>query len=134
MRIGLSAIVLCAGKGTRMKSEKKSEKTKVLHTLLGRPLCFYPTARALEIGASPIVAVVGHQADQVKAALQANFPNQPLRFALQRSQNGTADAVRAAQAELKGATNPILILYGDVPLVRRETLDALVEAFHKAKG
>ena len=53
----LAAVVLCAGKGTRMKSER----AKLLHPLLGRPLVTYPFAQALGLGASPLVAVVGHQ-------------------------------------------------------------------------
>src|SRR5579859_7671376 len=114
MSKGLAAIVLCAGKGTRMSSDK----AKVLHSLLGRPLCFYPVARALELGASPVVAVVGHQADQVTSSLRAAFPSQAVKFAIQQQQGGTADAVRAAEPKLKEVTDPILILYGDVPLVR----------------
>ena len=75
----LAAVVLCAGKGTRMKSEK----AKVLHPLLGRPLCAYPLKRALEMGASPLVPVVGHQAVEVEQVLRAHLPSAPLRFALQ---------------------------------------------------
>ena len=49
----------------------KSERAKVLHPLLGRPMCAYPIARALEIGASPVVVVVGYQAEEVKSAVKA---------------------------------------------------------------
>jgi bifunctional UDP-N-acetylglucosamine pyrophosphorylase/glucosamine-1-phosphate N-acetyltransferase len=112
----------------------KSERAKVLHPLLGRPMCAYPVARALAVGASPLVAVVGFQADQVTSALEHAFPGQPLRFALQREQKGTAHAVQCAQPELQGYSGPILILYGDVPLLRRETLDALLKAFRNGRG
>ena len=61
----LAAVVLCAGKGTRMKSER----AKVLHPLLGKPMCWYPLARAFEVGASNVVAVIGHQSDEVKRQL-----------------------------------------------------------------
>ena len=61
----LSAIVLGAGKGTRMKSER----AKVLHPVLGRPLAYYPLKRAFELGAAPVVAVVGHQAEAVQAEM-----------------------------------------------------------------
>src|SRR4051812_25113260 len=105
----LAAVVLCAGKGTRMKSEK----AKVLHPLLGRPLCAYPISRALELSASPVVAVVGHQADAVTAALQAEFPGQVPRTALQAEQRGTADAVRSAREALKDHGGAVMILYGD---------------------
>jgi bifunctional UDP-N-acetylglucosamine pyrophosphorylase/glucosamine-1-phosphate N-acetyltransferase len=126
--MALAAIVLCAGKGTRMKSEK----AKVLHQILGRPLFAYPVARALGIGASPVVAVVGHQADEVKQAIQRTFPDGPLRFALQAEQKGTGHAVRCAEEALRDFSGPVLILYGDVPLIREETLSALVEAYRSS--
>ena len=75
----LAAIVLAAGKGTRMKSGR----AKVLHEIAGRPLAYYPVKRALELGASPVVVVVGHQAEAVEAALSAALPEAPLRFAVQ---------------------------------------------------
>jgi bifunctional UDP-N-acetylglucosamine pyrophosphorylase/glucosamine-1-phosphate N-acetyltransferase len=126
----LAAVVLCAGKGTRMKSEK----AKVLHPILGRPLCAYPLSRALELGASPLVPVVGHQAAEVEKAVRAFFPGAPLRFALQKEQRGTADAVRSAEEALRDYSGRVLILYGDVPLLRRETLEALVAAHEKGGG
>src|SRR5690348_14208677 len=100
----LAAIVLCAGKGTRMKSEK----AKVLHPILGRPLCAYPISRALELGAAPVVPVVGHQADAVTAAIKAEFPGQALLFALQTEQRGTADAVKSARHALEGFNGIVL--------------------------
>ncbi|NOK34002.1 UDP-N-acetylglucosamine diphosphorylase/glucosamine-1-phosphate N-acetyltransferase [Corallococcus exercitus] len=126
----LAAVVLCAGKGTRMKSEK----AKVLHPILGRPLCAYPLKRALELGATHVVPVVGHQASEVEKSIRAHFPDAPLRFALQKEQRGTADAVKAAQDALKGHDGRVLILYGDVPLLRKETLQALLSAHDAAGG
>jgi bifunctional UDP-N-acetylglucosamine pyrophosphorylase / glucosamine-1-phosphate N-acetyltransferase len=126
----LAAVVLCAGKGTRMKSEK----AKVLHPILGRPLCAYPLKRALELGASHVVPVVGHQAAEVEKSIRAHFPDAPLRFALQKEQRGTADAVKAAQDALAGHQGRVLILYGDVPLLRKETLQALLAAHDAAGG
>ena len=112
----------------------KSEKAKVLHPILGRPLCAYPLMRALELGASPVVPVVGHQAAEVERSIRGHFPTAPLRFALQKEQRGTADAVRSAQAALEGFQGRVLILYGDVPLMRRETLAALCDALDKGGG
>ena len=123
----LAAVVLCAGKGTRMKSEM----AKVLHPALGQPLAAWPVGRALALGCNPVVAVVGHQGEQVRTALEARFPGQSLRFATQTEQRGTADAVRAALAALEGVTGPILVLYGDTPLLRESTLRALVETFRR---
>jgi bifunctional UDP-N-acetylglucosamine pyrophosphorylase/glucosamine-1-phosphate N-acetyltransferase len=126
----LAAIVLCAGQGTRMKSSK----AKVLHPILGRPLAAYAISRALDLGASPVVAVVGFQAEQVKSTLQGVFPGRPLRFALQSEQRGTAHAVQAAQAELKDYSGAILILYGDVPLLQQATLEALIAAYRRQRS
>ncbi|NPD29653.1 bifunctional UDP-N-acetylglucosamine diphosphorylase/glucosamine-1-phosphate N-acetyltransferase GlmU [Corallococcus exiguus] len=126
----LAAVVLCAGKGTRMKSEK----AKVLHPILGRPLCAYPLKRALELGATHVVPVVGHQAAEVEKSIRSHFPDAPLRFALQKEQRGTADAVKAAEDALKGHDGRVLILYGDVPLLRKETLQSLLAAHDAAGG
>lgn len=112
----------------------KSDKAKVLHAILGQPLCAYPLRRALDLGASPLVPVVGHQAHEVETSLRGLFPQAPLRFAVQREQKGTADAVKAAQEALADHSGRVLILYGDVPLLRRETLAALIEAHEAAKG
>ncbi|MBX5483365.1 MAG: bifunctional UDP-N-acetylglucosamine diphosphorylase/glucosamine-1-phosphate N-acetyltransferase GlmU [Myxococcaceae bacterium] len=130
----LAAVVLCAGKGTRMKSDTAFGKAKVLHEVLGRPLCAYPIARAFAVGASPVVAVVGHQAEQVQATVSQLFEGQPLRFAVQAEQKGTGHAVQCAGDALRGYSGPVLILYGDVPLLREETLQALVQAYRESGG
>ena len=123
-KIPFAAVVLAAGKGTRMKSDR----AKVLHELCGRPLAYYPVRRALEAGASPVVVVVGHQAEAVEAALAAALPEAPLRFAVQREQLGTAHAVLAARASLGDPPGPVAILSGDTPLLEAATLRAVVEA------
>jgi bifunctional UDP-N-acetylglucosamine pyrophosphorylase/glucosamine-1-phosphate N-acetyltransferase len=123
-KIPFAAVVLAAGKGTRMKSDR----AKVLHELCGRPLGYYPVRRALEAGASPVVVVVGHQAEAVEAALAAALPEAPLRFALQREQLGTAHAVLAARAVLGEQAGPVAIVSGDTPLVEAGTIRAVVEA------
>jgi bifunctional UDP-N-acetylglucosamine pyrophosphorylase/glucosamine-1-phosphate N-acetyltransferase len=124
VRAPLAAVVLAAGKGTRMKSQK----AKVLHEVAGRPLAYYPVKRALELGADRVVVVVGHQGDAVEAALSAAFPGAPLRFALQREQLGTAHAVLQAKGALRGHDGPVAILSGDTPLLQTETLRAVVAA------
>ncbi len=112
----------------------KSDKAKVLHSILGRPLAWYPVTRAIELGAQHVVAVVGHQADAVQSTLGALFQNQPLRFALQKEQRGTGDAVASARASLNDYAGPVLILYGDVPLLTRESLQSLLDVFRKGGG
>lgn len=130
MTPSLAAVVLCAGKGTRMKSEM----AKVLHPMLGRPLAWYPITRAFEAGAQQVVSVVGHQAEQVRASLAKAFEGQALSFAVQQQQRGTGDAVAAARGALTGFQGAVLILYGDVPLVTADTLTRLVTAFRSGKG
>jgi bifunctional UDP-N-acetylglucosamine pyrophosphorylase/glucosamine-1-phosphate N-acetyltransferase len=112
----------------------KSEKAKVLHPILGRPLAWYPITHAFESGCQHVVAVVGHQAEQVKASLGAAFTGQALSFSLQQHQKGTGDAVAAARGALTGYQGPVLILYGDVPLLTVETLQKLLTAYRSSKG
>lgn len=121
-RTPVAAIVLAAGKGTRMKTRR----AKVLHEVCGRPLVYYPVKRALEAGADPVVVVVGHQAGEVEAALRAHLPGAPLRFAVQKEQLGTAHAVLSARPSLRGFDGEVLILSGDTPLLTTETLRAVL--------
>jgi bifunctional UDP-N-acetylglucosamine pyrophosphorylase / glucosamine-1-phosphate N-acetyltransferase len=121
-RTPLAAIVLAAGKGTRMKTHR----AKVLHEVCGRPLAYYPVKRALEAGADPVVVVVGHQAEEVEASLRRHLPDAPLRFAVQKEQLGTAHAVLSARTRLRGFDGEVLILSGDTPLVTTDTLRAVI--------
>jgi bifunctional UDP-N-acetylglucosamine pyrophosphorylase/glucosamine-1-phosphate N-acetyltransferase len=118
----IAAVVLAAGKGTRMKSEK----AKVLHEALGRPMAYFTVRAALTLDCSPVVVVVGHQADAVETELSRLFPT--LRFALQAEQLGTGHAVLQAEDALRGFIGDVLILAADVPLIRPDTLRKLVEA------
>ncbi|MCA1828681.1 MAG: bifunctional UDP-N-acetylglucosamine diphosphorylase/glucosamine-1-phosphate N-acetyltransferase GlmU [Myxococcales bacterium] len=120
----IAAVVLAAGKGTRMKSEK----AKVLHEALGRPIAYFPIRAALTLDCSPVVVVVGHQAADVEEGLSAQFAGAPLKFALQAEQLGTGHAVLQAQEALRGFSGDVLILAADVPLIRPDTLQKLVEA------
>ncbi|MFN2548779.1 MAG: bifunctional UDP-N-acetylglucosamine diphosphorylase/glucosamine-1-phosphate N-acetyltransferase GlmU [Myxococcales bacterium] len=120
----IAAVVLAAGKGTRMKSEK----AKVLHEALGRPIAYFPIRAALTLDCSPVVVVVGHQAADVEKGLSAQFAGAPLKFALQAEQLGTGHAVLQAQEALRGFYGDVLILAADVPLIRPDTLQKLVEA------
>src|SRR5512133_671404 len=129
-RTPLAAVVLAAGKGTRMKSRT----AKVLHEIGGRPLGWYAVKRALDAGANPVVVVVGHQAEAVEAALVASLPGAPLRFAVQEKQLGTAHAVLAARRGLRGFDGPVAILSGDVPLLETDTLLRVVRARARARA
>ncbi len=109
----------------------KSGLSKVLHEANGKPLAWYPVRRALELRCDPVVVVVGHQGDEVRARLEALFPGAPLKFAVQKEQKGTAHAVLAARRTLAGYEGRVLILSGDVPLLTGETMRTLTQAGRK---
>ncbi len=112
----LCAVVLAAGQGTRMKSDIP----KVLHKVAGRPMVSCLLATADELNAEKSVVVVGPNMD---AVAQAVLPHPSV---VQKKQLGTGDAVKAARAELEGFKGNVLILYGDTPLVKKETLEAMI--------
>lgn len=116
-----AAVVLAAGRGTRLRSRRP----KVLHQLGGAPLGAYPIARALELGAREVVVVVGYAADRVRAELGARFPDQ-LTFVEQTEQRGTGHAAQVGLAGVSVDSQRVLILSGDVPLLRTETLQTLL--------
>jgi bifunctional UDP-N-acetylglucosamine pyrophosphorylase/glucosamine-1-phosphate N-acetyltransferase len=120
----LAVVVLAAGKGTRMKSDR----AKVLHAVAGRPMIEYPVELARSLSADRIVCVLGHQADEVKRALDARFGAGAVEVALQAEQKGTGHAVACAEPALAGFDGRVLILYGDTPLLTRELLVGLIEA------
>ena len=115
-------IVLAAGKGTRMRSAR----AKVLHELLGPPARRVPRGLARQLGATPVVAVLGHQREPVEAALARASARTPSPSSSRSSSAGTGHAVRLAMPALAGFEGIVVVLYGDVPLLRRETLQALV--------
>ncbi len=126
----LACIVLAAGKGTRMKSNK----AKVLHTVLGAPLCAYPIERARELGAQPVVAVLGHQLTEVEKVLASRYGAGAITVVEQREQKGTGHAVKLGLVPLAAESGLVLILYGDAPLLRRETIEGLVEEARRTGG
>ena len=119
-------VILAAGKGTRMKSAEP----KVLHRAAGCALIDHALRAADSLQPSTIVVVVGHMADRVKAALGKRLG---LRFALQEPQLGTGHALLQAEPHLAGGSGTVVLLSGDVPLLRPATLQALVKA-HTARG
>jgi bifunctional UDP-N-acetylglucosamine pyrophosphorylase/glucosamine-1-phosphate N-acetyltransferase len=117
----LAVVIMAAGKGTRLKSRRP----KVLHEIGGKPLLAHVIAAAGRV-AKPedIYAVVGHQADRVKAAVAATG----IRFIDQPEQRGTGHAIQCAREAIAAYEN-ILVLSGDVPLIRPETIESLWQ-FH----
>ena len=115
----LAILILAAGKGTRLKSNL----AKVLHRAGGRTLLEHVIAACKSLGARSVHVVVGHQADQVAAAIAATGA----KTVLQQPQRGTGHALLVARRALGGAKY-VLVLPGDAPLIRTETLQSLVRA------
>jgi bifunctional UDP-N-acetylglucosamine pyrophosphorylase/glucosamine-1-phosphate N-acetyltransferase len=118
-----AAIILAAGKSTRMKSAR----SKVLHELGGQSLLAWVTKQALSVGAEKIIAVVGPDNEDVKqAALGLG-----LEIAVQHDQSGTANAVQAAQDHLQGFDGDVIVLYGDTPLTTTASLKSAFETLEQ---
>jgi bifunctional UDP-N-acetylglucosamine pyrophosphorylase/glucosamine-1-phosphate N-acetyltransferase len=113
----IAAIILAAGKGTRMKSDLP----KALHPLCGRPMVQYVADLARDLKIRRCVAVLGHKSGEVRKALPAG-----MQSVLQRRLLGTADAVKQAVPLLRGFEGTVLILYADNPLLKRDTLERLI--------
>jgi bifunctional UDP-N-acetylglucosamine pyrophosphorylase/glucosamine-1-phosphate N-acetyltransferase len=122
----LNVLVMAAGLGTRMKSNR----AKVLHELGGRPLIAHVVRTAQLLGPKTILVVVGHQAEEVEKAVLAEV-GELGSFAVQAQQRGTGDAVESARQQLENSDSLVLLLSGDVPLIRAETLQKLIE-HHRA--
>ena len=127
----LDVLILAAGLGTRMKSQR----AKVLHELGGHPLIAHVTRKAHALDHQKIYVVVGHQAADVEAAVRRELGRDAdqAAFVVQKQQRGTGDAVMAAGKALKDSDSTLLVLSGDVPMVRVETLEKFVD-FHRVSG
>ena len=120
MKNNVAIVILAAGMGTRMKSDK----AKVLHEIDGRPMIVYVVEAAQKIAGDNVVVVIGNQARTVRSSLSA-FPN--LLFAYQYQQLGTAHAVLCALPHIPDQCEEVIILCGDVPLIEPETIAGLVK-------
>ena len=117
---GAMAVILAAGKSTRMKSALP----KVLHHVCGRPMIEYVLDAARSAGVTRIVAIVGHRAEIVRAELSKHSD---VEFALQAEQKGTGHAVMMCQEQLRSHHGSVLVLAGDTPLLKRESLESLLK-------
>ena len=119
--MSLAAIVLCAGNGTRMKSNLP----KVLHEIGSFPLIHHVMTTTCQLDVSKTIVVVGHQAEEVsKAAISFN---ENVIIVEQKEQLGTGHAVREAMPELLEHTGNVIILYGDVPLISSSTIKKMIQ-------
>ena len=120
-------VILAAGQGTRMKSALP----KVLHPVAGRPMVEHVVRTAGSLSPASIIVVVGHRADAVQALLGGR---QEIQFALQAPQLGTAHALQQAEPMLAGRTGTVVLLSGDVPLLKAATLRRLLDVHQGAKA
>ncbi|MDR3111337.1 MAG: NTP transferase domain-containing protein [Planctomycetaceae bacterium] len=120
------AVVMAAGKGTRMKSDLP----KVLFPILGRPMIEYVLDTLGAVGIERIIVVVGYRSDLVRETL-ANYRN--LVYVEQTEQLGTGHAVMMCRDELTDVDCPVLVVAGDCPMIRRESVQKLFESYEQNK-
>ncbi len=121
------AVVMAAGKGTRMKSELP----KVLVPVLGRPMLEYVIDALREAGIAKIVVVVGYRADDVKQTVGGP---QDVGFALQAEQRGTGHAVMSAREHLAGHDGAVVVVAGDSPLMQTSSIRKLLAEYERSKS
>jgi len=121
-----AVVILAAGQGTRMRSDTH----KVLHPIASRPLLLHLLERVDALGADKRVVVVGKGREQVEAAIH----DREVMVALQAEQKGTGHAVQQAEQALAGYDGPVLILYGDTPFVKAETLRRMLDRLNGDDG
>jgi UDP-N-acetylglucosamine diphosphorylase/glucosamine-1-phosphate N-acetyltransferase len=120
------AIILAAGRGKRMKSDLP----KVLHKLCGKPMVEYVIETAKKVGVEKIILVVGHKREKTQKLLK----HLDVEFVIQEEQLGTGHAVMQAKKHLANFDGDILILCGDVPLLKSDTVRRLLEEHRRKKA
>ena len=121
-----AALVLAAGQGTRMQSDL----AKVLHPMAGQPLLAHVLSTLDVLGVGRTLVVIGHQRERVREA----FAGAEVEWVVQAEQRGTGHAVLMAGPVLQSFEGTLLVVYGDVPLLRVETLHALLEAHRQSRA
>lgn len=132
----LKAIILAAGKGTRMKSDKP----KVVHEVLGKPMVYYSIEAAKNAGCEKVCVIVGYKAEEVEHSIHTTYESLGLAdemknrvsYALQKEQLGTGHAVKCA-SDFIGNDGDVVVLCGDTPLVTADTLESAIRR-HKTDG
>ncbi len=124
----LAVTILAAGLGKRMKSPNKP---KVMFEICGRPMIQYVVELALDVNADKIIPIVGHHREQVIDFLNNLYPDEGIEYAVQAEQLGTGHAVMQTESLLKDFDGEILILSGDVPLLKLETVEKLIDEHYE---
>ena len=127
MNTTLNVLIMAAGLGTRMKSNR----AKVLHELGGSPLIAHVVRTAHALKPQSIITIVGHQAEEVERAVLAQI-GALAGFVVQEKQRGTGDAVESARSVLQNSDSLVLVLSGDVPMIKTETLKKFIEHHRNA--
>jgi UDP-N-acetylglucosamine diphosphorylase/glucosamine-1-phosphate N-acetyltransferase len=126
-----AAIILAAGKGTRMNSDLP----KVVHETCGAPMVCWVVRACLEAGCSRVIVVVGHRQELVREAMERIDPGDAaIEFATQDEQLGTGHAVECARPLLDGFDGNVVVLCGDGPLIRTETVTELIDEHHRTNA
>lgn len=125
----LAVAILAAGLGKRMKSP---DKPKVMFEINSRPMIDYVVELAFKVNADLVVPIVGHHREQVINYLDNKFPGKDIKYAVQSEQLGTGHAVIQTSELLKDFEGEILILSGDVPLLKFETVEKLINEHFSA--
>ena len=126
--MNVAAVILAAGKGTRMGSANGSEIPKVMFRALDKPLVEYSMENIRKAGVEKVVLVVGYKQEVVR-----DYFGDKVEYAIQEEQLGTGHAAMMAKDNLKGKTDAVIVCYGDMPLYKPETIESLLEKYEQEK-
>lgn len=124
----ISAVILAAGKGTRMGNDEGSDIPKVMFEIAGKPIISYTVDNIKQSGIDKIVLVVGYKKELIKEYL-----NSEVEYVTQGEQLGTGHAVMMAKKLLTGKSEAVLVCYGDMPLFRTETIKKLIDEYENRR-
>ena len=120
----IAAVILAAGKGTRMNEGQASPIPKVMFEMSGKPIIDFTVENVKKSGVEKIVLVVGYKSELIRKHL-----NTSVLYSLQEEQLGTGHAVLMAKESLSGQSEAVLVCYGDMPLVKPSTIEKLIETY-----
>jgi UDP-N-acetylglucosamine pyrophosphorylase len=125
----LAAVIMAAGKGTRMKD---ASKAKVMYEVLGKPMVHYVVDLAMVLKASRVIVIAGYQRDTVIQYLKNSHPN--VEIVVQAEQLGTGHAIMQTKEVLEAFTGDVVILSGDVPLLTAESMQKLIDHHYQTEA
>jgi UDP-N-acetylglucosamine pyrophosphorylase len=125
----LAAVIMAAGKGTRMKD---ASKAKVMYEVLGKPMVHYVVDLAMMLKASRVIVIAGYQRDTVIQYLKNSHPN--VEIVVQAEQLGTGHAIMQTKEALEAFTGDVVILSGDVPLLTVESMQLLIDHHYQTEA